>query len=70
MLATLFFPAVIRDDFGKGSSMTYQVLLWMLIVMYVMLTFLNFYWFSRMAKGVIKALSKDKSKEVETDKKK
>jgi len=57
MLSTLFFPAVLRDDFGRSSNIPRQILLWMLIFMYIMLTFLNFYWFSRMARGVHKAIT-------------
>jgi hypothetical protein len=68
MLATLFFPAVVRDNYGLESNSIRIVLLWLLIVMYIMLTCLNFYWFSRIAKGVHKAIFGGSKKKTETAK--
>lgn len=68
MMVTMFFPAVIRDNYGIGSDTARIILLWLLIAMYIMLAGLNFYWFSRMALGVHKAITGGSKKK--TDEKK
>ena len=68
MLVTLFFPAVVRDNYGLDSYTPRIVLLWLLIAMYIMLAGLNLYWFSRMAKGVHKAITGGSKKKTETAK--
>ena len=64
----MFFPAVVRDNYGVGSDTVRIVLLWMLIAMYIMLTGLNFYWFSRMALGVHKAITGGSKKKTDDKK--
>ena len=61
------FPACMRDRFAVDDKPIITVTVWFLLLMYMMLTFLNFFWFYKMFTGCLKQLKKRGAKKETTD---